>query len=57
MINENILFSNLDGAFQKQFCVSFQNYVLFLFYDKNSISYEGFDSEKGLKMQEFRVNF
>ena len=44
---ESILFINLDRTFQKQF----------LFYDKNSISYEGFDLEKGLKMQEFRLNF
>ena len=35
--------SNLDMTFQKQFCVSFSNFVLVLFYNQNSISYTVFD--------------
>ena len=57
MIDDNILFSILNRTLQKQFCVCFHQQGFFLFYDKNSISYEWFDSEKGLKMIEFRVNF
>ena len=45
MNNENMLFSNLNSTFQNQFCVSFKNKGLFLFYNKNLISYEGFDLE------------
>ena len=39
-LNESIFLSNLDRTFQKQFCVSFPNIFLVLFYNQNSISYE-----------------
>ena len=55
LLIESILLINLDNTFQKQFCASFTNQVLFSFYNKNSMSYNGFDLKKCLKMKEFYV--
>ena len=47
----------LVGQSRQEICTSFPNLVWFLFWDKNSMSYEGFDLEKCLTMKEFCVNF
>ena len=50
------LYLTIDSrTFLKQFCPSFPNQILFLFYDENSMSYKGFDFEKGLTRAECHV--
>ena len=46
-----------SGHFKNSFVSAFWFFFFFFFfYNKNSISYEGFDLEKCLKMKEFHVN-
>ena len=52
-----VLLISQERIFQKYFGASFTTQVSFLFYKKNSMSYEGFDLEKFLKRDEFHVSF
>ena len=54
---ESILLIKLDRTFQKQFCASFPNQVSFLFYDKNSMNYDGLQFGKMSKNERNRCIF